>query len=175
MSKTVAAKKQPTTDTEEVQEPSITIIKEASARISRARLSWRIASAETTPQPRSGRFFPTRGRARSTTSGSASTPLGRSWTSGRRNHPSHQSRLPPLCTGSVNTRSFLLASLVNEGILQQVPDKKRHYQIGDTQSFLTGLDKLTATDSKSSKPNHKAKAKAGACMPKGKAKPATGK
>jgi hypothetical protein len=33
--------------------------------------------------------------------------------------------LRPLLPGSINTSSFLLATLVNEGVLQQVPDKKR--------------------------------------------------
>lgn len=59
--------------------------------------------------------------------------------------------LSPLCSGSVNTRSFLLATLVNEGILQQVPDKKRHYQLGDAKPFLAAMKELTSSDSKPSK------------------------
>ena len=71
--------------------------------------------------------------------------------------------------------SFLLASLVNEGILQQVPGKKRHYQLGDDKAFLAEVGKLKGSHSKSSKAPAKAKAKAGGRMTKAKAKPATGK
>jgi hypothetical protein len=67
---------------------------------------------------------------------------------------------------SVNTPGFLLATLVNEGILQQVPDKKRHYQLGDAKSFLAEVDKLKATHSKPGKPKPRAKAKAAGRMPK---------
>ena len=84
--------------------------------------------------------------------------------------------LYPLYAGrSVNTPSFLLATLVNEGILQQVPGKKRHYQLGDAKPFLAQLDKLKATHSQPGKAKPRAKAKAGTRMPKGKAKSATGK
>jgi hypothetical protein len=84
--------------------------------------------------------------------------------------------LYPLFSGkSVNTPSFLLASLVKEGILQQVPGKKRHYQLGDAKPFLAEMDKLKATHSKSGKAPAKAKAKAATRMPKAKAKPATSK
>jgi hypothetical protein len=83
--------------------------------------------------------------------------------------------LRPLLTGSVNTSSFLLATLVNEGILQQVPDKKRHYQLGDAKPFLAEVDKLKPAHNKTSKAKPKVKAKAGAGMSRGKAKPATGK
>ena len=84
--------------------------------------------------------------------------------------------LYPLFTGkSVNTPSFLLATLVNEGILQQVPSKKRHYQLGDAKPFLAEMDKLVAAHSQSGKARPRGKAKAATRMPKGKAKPATGK
>jgi hypothetical protein len=84
--------------------------------------------------------------------------------------------LYPLFSGkSVNTPSFLLASLVNEGILQQVPGKKRHYQLGDAKPFLAEMDKLKAAHSKPSKAPAKPKAKAAARIPKAKAKPATSK
>lgn len=82
--------------------------------------------------------------------------------------------LSPVCTGSINTRSFLLSTLVNEGILQKVPDKQRHYQLGDTAQFLAAMKDLTSSDSKPAKASGKVKAKAGARMSKGKAKPATG-
>jgi hypothetical protein len=83
--------------------------------------------------------------------------------------------LRPLLTGSINTFSFLLATLVNEGILQQVPDKKRHYQLGDAKSFLAEMDKLKAAHSQPGKGKPRVPRKAAARMPKAKAKPATGK
>ena len=83
--------------------------------------------------------------------------------------------LRPLLPGSINTSSFLLATLVKEGILQQVPDKKRHYQLGDAKPFLAEMGKLKATHSPPGKAKPRAKAKAAARMPKDKTKPATGK
>lgn len=84
--------------------------------------------------------------------------------------------LLPLFQGrSVNTPSFLLATLVEEGILEPVPDSKRHYQLGDAKAFLAEMEKLKATHSATGKGKPRAKAKAATRMAKGKAKPATGK
>ncbi len=71
---------------------------------------------------------------------------------------------------SANTPGFLIATLVKEGILEPVPDSKRHYQLCEPADFLAEMDKLTAAHSKSVKPKPKTKAKAAARMPK-KAKP----
>ena len=79
--------------------------------------------------------------------------------------------LRPLFTGSVNTSSFLLATLVNEGVLEPVPDNLRHYQIGN----LDAVAELQSSHSNPAKPKPKAKAKTAARMPKTKSKPATGK
>lgn len=83
--------------------------------------------------------------------------------------------LRPLLPGSVNSSSFLLATLANESVVEPVPDSKRHYQLGDIKAFLASVTDLTAGHSKPAKPKPKAKAKAAARMPKAKAKPATGK
>ena len=84
--------------------------------------------------------------------------------------------LYPLFNGkSVNTPSFLLASLINEGILQQVPGKKRHYRLGNAKPFLAEMNKLAVTHSRTGKAKPKAKAKAAACMKKSPAKAATAK
>jgi hypothetical protein len=83
--------------------------------------------------------------------------------------------LRTLLTGSVNTASFLLATLVKETVLEPVPDKKRHYQLGDAKAFLAEMDKLKPAHNKTSKAKPRAKAKAATRMPKAKAKPATGK
>ena len=76
---------------------------------------------------------------------------------------------------SVNTPAFLLATLVKEGVLAPVPDKKRHYQLGDAKAFQTEMDKLKGSHSSAGKATPKAGAKAGSRMSKNKAKPATGK
>ena len=46
--------------------------------------------------------------------------------------------LPTLKGKSIDTASFLVASLVKEGILEPVPDRKRHFQITD----LSALEKM---------------------------------
>ena len=83
--------------------------------------------------------------------------------------------LRPLFQGkSVNTPAFLLASLVKEGVLAPVPDKKRHYQLGDPAAFLAAVDVLKGSHRQSGKAKPPAKAKAAARMSGGKAKPPTG-
>ena len=76
---------------------------------------------------------------------------------------------------SVNTPAFLLATLVKEGILAPVPDKKRHYQLGDAKPFLAAVEGWKVQHSGAGKATPKARATAGSRMPKNKAKPATGK
>ena len=80
--------------------------------------------------------------------------------------------LRPLYAGkSINSPSFLLATLVKEGILEPVPDKLRHYRIAN----LDAVAELTGVHSPPGKAKPKAKPKAAARMPKSKSKPATGK
>jgi hypothetical protein len=84
--------------------------------------------------------------------------------------------LRPLFQGkSVNTPAFLLATLVKEGVLAPVPDKKRHYQLGDPAAFLAAVDEKKGNHSQSGKARPRAGATAGTRMAKNKAKPATGK
>jgi hypothetical protein len=75
---------------------------------------------------------------------------------------------------SVNTPSFLLATLVKENIVEPMPNRKRHYQLCDPTIFQTHLDELKAQHSSGSKGKPTAKAKTGSSMPKAKKKPATG-
>lgn len=75
--------------------------------------------------------------------------------------------LRPLFLGkSANNPSFLMATLVKEGVLERKPDTKRHYQLGDVKAFLATVEKLKAGHSKPGKPRAKAKAKAGTRMTK---------
>jgi hypothetical protein len=62
---------------------------------------------------------------------------------------------------SVNTPAFLLATLVKEGVLEPVPDKKRHYQLGDDKPFLSAVEgELKGNHSQPDKATPKVKAKA---------------
>ena len=76
---------------------------------------------------------------------------------------------------SVNTPSFLLATLVKEGILEPVPDKKRHYQLCDPKPFLAAVEKMMVAHSKLGKAKPRAKGKAVARMTTEKKKAAAGK
>ena len=178
--KTVPAKKkatpakEPNPSTDDSQETSIITIKKASCknlqgtatleyhigRDAEGDLHWKIHS-----NTGNGMY------SRQWTSFDALQKVLAAWSS---DTPITSLTLSPLFTGSINTRSFLLATLVNEGILQQVPDKKRHYQLGDAKPFLAAMKELTVSDSKTGKAKPKTKAKATSRMPKEKAKPATG-
>jgi hypothetical protein len=76
---------------------------------------------------------------------------------------------------SVNTSAFLLATLVKEGILEPVPDRKRHYQLCDPKPFLAAVEKLKVTHSKPGKAKPRAKGKAVTRMSPGEKKPAAKK
>ena len=77
--------------------------------------------------------------------------------------------LRSLFTGrSSNSPGFLLATLVNEGILEPVSDKQRHYQLVDPKPFLDAVEELIADHSKPGKAKPKAKGKAATRMPKAK-------
>ena len=62
---------------------------------------------------------------------------------------------------AANNPSFLMATLVKEGVLERKPDTKRHYQLGDVKAFLATVEALKTGHSKSGKPTAKAKHKAG--------------
>ena len=67
--------------------------------------------------------------------------------------------------------TYLIGPLVKEGILQAVPEKKRHYQLGDIKDFLISIEELKAGHSSSGKPRAKAKAKAAPRITKSKKAP----
>jgi hypothetical protein len=56
---------------------------------------------------------------------------------------------------SVNTPSFLLASLLAEGVVQLLEGKRRQYQLGDIDTFLTALKVSTHSTSKQSSTRRK--------------------
>jgi hypothetical protein len=99
------------------------------------------------------------------------TDIQKALTDWRKDLPLTAMTLRPLYSGSVNSSSFLLATLADAGVLEPVPEKLRHYQIAN----LDAVAELTATHSKPAKAKPRVKAKAATRMPKGKAKPATGK
>jgi hypothetical protein len=174
-SKTVPAKKKSTTTTDNAQEPTITIIKKATSKNLQgtATLTYHIGLDDNSALY--WKIHANSGNGMFSSEWVVFADIQKALADWPDELPVTSTTLRPLLTGSVNTSSFLLATLVNEGILQQVPDKKRHYQLGDAKPFLAEVDKLKATHSKPGKPKPRAKAKAGTRMPKGKAKPATGK
>lgn len=170
------AKKATAPATDDSPEPSLTVIKKATTKNLQSTatlgyhlglddtsvLHWRIASNT------GGGFF--------SDEWVAFTDIQKALTDWPKDLPITSMALRPLFQGkSVNTPSFLLATLVKEGILKPVPDKLRHYQIGDAKPFLEAVDKLQGAHSKPGKPKPKVKAKAAARMPRGKAKPVAGK
>jgi len=175
-SKTVPAKKKPTSSTTSNKEPAITIIKKATCKSlnGSATLTYHIGLDDSSAL--CWRIHANSGNGMFSREWVAFKDIQQALDTWSKDHPIVSMALYPLFSGkSVNTPSFLLASLVNEGILQQVPGKKRHYQLGDVKSFLAEMDKLKASHTKSGKAPAKAKAKAGTRMTKAKAKPATGK
>jgi hypothetical protein len=175
-SKTVPAKKKSTTATEDAQEPTITTIKKSTSKNLQgtATLTYHIGLDDTSAlywkihaNPGNGMF---------SSEWVAFADIQQALDKWPKDSPIVSMALYPLFNGkSVNTPSFLLATLVKEGILEVVPGKKRHYQLGDAKAFLTEVDKLKATHSQSSKAKPRAKAKAGARITKKKPEPATGK
>jgi hypothetical protein len=174
-SKTVPAKKKPTTAiNDDAQEPTITTVKKATCKNlnGSATLTYQIGQDDTGAIH--WKIAASTGNGMFSTEYVAFTDIQKALADWSTNLPLTSMTLRALFQGkSVNTPAFLLATLVNEGILQQVPEKKRHYQLGDAKPFLAEVDKPKATHSQSSKARPRAKAKAATRMAK--AKPATGK
>ena len=177
-SKTVPTKKKPTTATDKsthTQEPITTIRKSTSKNLQgTATLTYHIGLDDT-----GGihwKIHSNTGNGMFSSEWVAFADIQQALDSWPKDSPIVSMALYPLFNGkSVNTPSFLLATLVNEGILQQVPGKKRHYQLGDPAAFLAAVAELKTAHSPPGKAKPRAKAKAATRMPKGKAKPATGK
>jgi hypothetical protein len=176
-SKTVPAKKKPTTAiNDDAQEPTITTVKKATCKNLQgtATLTYHIGLDDTSALL--WKIHANSGNGMFSSEWVAFTDIQQTLDKWPKDSPIVSMALYPLFNGkSVNTPSFLLATLVNEGILQQVPDKKRHYQLGDAKPFLAEMDKLKATHSTSSKARPKVKAKASTRMPKRKVTKTPGK
>ena len=175
-SKPVRAKKKPTTATDDSQEASITTIKKATCKTLQgtATLTYHIGLDDTGAI--SWKIHSSTGNGMFCAQWVAFADIQQALDSWPKDSPIVSFALYPLFTGkSVNTPSFLLATLVNEGILQQVPSKKRHYQLGDAKAFLAEMDKLKATHNKPGKAKPKVKAKAATRMPNGKVSKTPGK
>jgi hypothetical protein len=178
-SKTVPAKKKTTTATDkstDTQEASITTIKKSTCKTLQgtATLTYHIGLDDT------GALFwkiaASTGNGMFSTEYVSFTDIQKALADWPGDLPITSMTLRPLFQGkSVNTPAFLLATLVKEGVLEPVPDKKRHYQLGDAKPFLGKIDMLKATHSQSGKAKPRAKAKAGTRMPKGKAAKAPAK
>jgi hypothetical protein len=176
-SKTVPAKKKSTTAiNDNAQEPIITTIKKSTSKNLQgtATLTYHIGLNDTSAL--CWKIHANSGNGMFSSEWVAFADIQQTLDMWPKDSPITSMALYPLFNGkSVNTPSFLLATLVKEGILEVVPGKKRHYQLGDAKAFLAEVDKLKAAHSKPSKAKPRAKAKAATRMPTGKAKPATGK
>jgi hypothetical protein len=175
-SKPVPAKKKSTTaNNDDAQEASITIIKKATCKNLQgtATLTYHIGLNDTSAL--CWKIHSNSGNGMFSNQWVAFTDIQKALADWPADLPTTSMTLRPLLTGSVNTSSFLLATLVKEGILQQVPDKKRHYQLGDAKPFLAEMDKLKATHNKPGKGKPKVKAKAATRMPNGKVSKTPGK
>jgi hypothetical protein len=174
-SKTVPAKKKSTTAiNDNAQEPIITTIKKSTSKNLQgtATLTYHIGLDETSALY--WKIHANSGNGMFSSEWVAFADIQQALDKWPKDSPIVSMALYPLFNGkSVNTPSFLLATLVKEGILEVVPGKKRHYQLGDAKAFLAEVDKLKATHSQPSKAKPKVKAKAATRMAK--AKPATGK
>jgi len=172
---TQPAKKKPTTSSDDSFEPSITTIKKSTCKSLQGKttltyqigiddasaLHWKLAASTG-----SGIFDST---------WKAFKDIQQALSGWEKDFPITGLALKPLFTGSVNSKSYLLACLIKEGVLEPVPDSKRHYQLADTKPFLAEMEKLKAAHSKTSKAKPRARGKATTRIPKGKAKPSTGK
>ena len=175
-SKTVPAKKTSTTSTNDPQEAPITTIKKSTCKTLQgtATLTYHIGLDDTGAIH--WKIAASTGNGMFSTEYVTFTDIQKALADWPAELPITSITLRPLFQGkSVNTPAFLLATLVKEGILAPVPDKKRHYQLGDAKPFLAAVDVLKATHSQSGKAKPKVKAKAATRMSKNKAKPATGK
>jgi hypothetical protein len=175
-SKTVPAKKKSTTTTDNAQEASITTIKKSTSKNLQgtATLTYHIGLDNTSALY--WKIHANSGNGMFSSEWVAFNDIQQTLDKWPKDSPIVSMALYPLFNGkSVNTPSFLLATLVKEGILEVVPGKKRHYQLGDAKPFLAEMDKLKATRSQSSKGKPRARAKAATRMPKGKVSKTPGK
>ena len=178
-SKTEPAKNKPTTATDkstDPQEASITTIKKSTCKTLQgtATLTYHIGLDDTGAIQ--WKIAASTGNGMFSTEHVAFTDIQKALADWPADLPITSMTLRALFQGkSVNTPAFLLATLINEGILQQVPGKKRHYQHGDPDAFLAAVAELKGAHTQSGKSKPRAKVKAATRMPKGKVKPATGK
>jgi len=174
-SETVSATKKPTTATDDAQEASITTIKKSTSKNLQgtATLTYHIGLDSTGAIH--WKIHSNSGNGMFSNQWVTFADIQKALADWPDDLPITSMTLRPLLTGSVNTSSFLLATLVKEGILEPVPDKKRHYQLGDAKPFLAAVAELKGNHSQSGKAKPLAKAKAATRMSKNKAKPATGK
>ena len=174
--KTVPAKKKSTHSTDDNKELSITVIKKATCKSlnGTATLDYHIGLDEASALH--WKIHSSSGSGMFSQEWIAFVDIQKALGKWPKDSPIVSMALFPLFNGkSVNTPSFLLASLVSEGILKQSPGKKRHYQLGDANAFLTSLEKSKVQHSVPAKGKPRAKGKTSSRMSKSAKKPATGK
>jgi hypothetical protein len=161
-SKTVPVEKKPITATNkstDTQEPAITTIKKSTCKTLQgtATLTYHIGLDDTGAIH--WKIAASTGNGMFSKEWVAFTDIQQALDNWPKDLPTTSMTLRPLFQGkSVNTPAFLLATLVTEGILAPVPDKKRHYQLGDAKPFQAAVEGWKAQHSGASKRKPKAKA-----------------
>jgi hypothetical protein len=158
-SKTIPAKKKPAATTDDSQEASITIIKKGTCKTLQgtATLTYHIGLDDTGAIL--WKIAASTGNGMYSREYVAFTDIQKALADWPGDLPITSMTLRPLFQGkSVNTPAFLLATLVKEGILVPVPDKKRHYQLGDAKPFQAAVEGWKAQHSGAAKRKPKAKA-----------------
>ena len=172
-SKTVPATKTPADDS---PEPSITTIKKATCKTltGSSTLTYRLGLDQTSALH--WQIFSNDGGGYFSDEWVAFQDIQKALSDWAENFPITSLALKDSFAGrSANSPGFLLATLVKEGILEPVPDKKRHYQLAEIKTFLAEVEKLRVTHSKPGKAKPMAKGKAAARMSKAKPPAPSGK
>jgi hypothetical protein len=159
-SKTVPAKKKSTTTTEDAQEASITTIKKSTTKSiqGKSTIGYEIAVTE------SGavliRLISNSGGGKFSNAWVAFTDVQHALEKWAKDFPIVALALKELypAQSSTNSWGFALAVLKKEGVVEPVPDNKRHYQLCDPAIFLASIKELKAKHKAPAKRKPQAKA-----------------
>jgi hypothetical protein len=158
-SKTVPAKKKPTTATNDPQEAPITTIKKASCKSiqGKSTIGYEVAVNE------SGavliRLISNSGGGKFSNAWVAFTDIQHALEKWAKDFPIVALALKDVypAHSSTNSWGFALAVLNKEGVVEPVPDNKRHYQLCDPAAFLASIKELKAKHKAPAKRKPKAK------------------
>jgi hypothetical protein len=157
-SKTVPAKKKSTTTTDNAQEPTITTIKKSTKSIlGKSTIGYEVAVTQ------SGavliRLISNSGGGKFSNAWIAFTDVQHALEKWAKDFSIVALALKELypAQSSTNSWGFALAVLKKEGVVEPVPDNKRHYQLCDPAIFLASIKELKAKHKAPAKRKPKAK------------------